>query len=83
MKDYLSLNHTRWDCKYHIVFIPKRRKKQIYGALSRHLGELFHELARQKECKIVEGHLQVDHVHMVSGPLGDVANLNNIRSRRK
>jgi putative transposase len=64
MKDYLSLNHTRWDCKYHIVFIPKRRKKQIYGALRRHLGELFHELARQKECKIAEGHLQVDHVHM-------------------
>lgn len=64
MKDYASLNHTRWDCKYHVVFIPKRRKKQIYGALRKHLGEILHELARQKECRIVEGHLQMDHVHM-------------------
>ena len=64
MKNYRSLNHTRWDCKYHVVFIPKRRKKQIYGVLRKHLGEVFHELARQKECKIEEGHLHLDHVHM-------------------
>ena len=64
MKNYPSLNHTRWDCKYHVVFIPKRRKKQIYGVLRKHLGEVFHELARQKECKIEEGHLHLDHVHM-------------------
>ena len=64
MKDYRSLNHTRWDCKYHVVFIPKRRKKQIYGVLRKHLGEVFHELARQKECRIEEGHLHLDHVHM-------------------
>ena len=64
MKDYQSLNHTKWDCKYHVVFIPKRRKKQIYGALRKHLGEMFHELARQKESRIVEGHLCSDHVHM-------------------
>jgi REP-associated tyrosine transposase len=64
MKDYQSLSHTRWDCKYHVVFIPKRRKKRIYGALRRHLGRVFHELARQKESEIVEGHLRSDHIHM-------------------
>ena len=64
MKDYQRLNHTRWDCKYHVVFIPKRRKKAIYGAIRRHLGELFHELASQKECQIVEGHLCTDHIHI-------------------
>lgn len=63
MKEYQSLSHTRWDCKYHVVFIPKRRKKQIFGALKRHLGEIFHELAGHKESKIVEGHLMSDHVH--------------------
>jgi putative transposase len=64
MKEYQSLSHTRWDCKYHVVFIPKRRKKAIYGALRRNLGEIFRELAQQRECKVVEGHLMVDHVHM-------------------
>ncbi len=64
MKDYQSLNHTRWDCKYHVVFIPKRRKKSIYGAIRKHLGEILHELARQKESAIVEGHLRRDHIHM-------------------
>ncbi len=64
MKEFQSLSHTKWDCKYHIVFIPKRRKKKIFGALRKHLGEVLHELARQKESKIVEGHLQPDHVHM-------------------
>ena len=64
MKNYSSLNHTRWDCKYHVVFIPKRRKKQIYGPIRKHLGEIFHDLAKQKESKIEEGHLKNDHVHM-------------------
>ena len=64
MKDYRSLSHTRWDCKYHIVFIPKRRKKKVFGVVRRHLGEVFHELARQKESKIEEGHLHLDHVHI-------------------
>ncbi|WP_370630408.1 IS200/IS605 family transposase [Methylococcus sp. Mc7] len=63
MKEYQSLSHTRWDCKYHVVFIPKRRKKQLLGVLKRHLGELFHELAGHKDSKIVEGHLMADHVH--------------------
>ena len=57
MKEYQSLSHTRWDCKYHVVFIPKRRKKRVFGVLRRHLGEVLHELASHKESKIVEGHL--------------------------
>lgn len=64
MQDYHSLSHTKWDCKYHVVFIPKRRKKAIFGAIRKHLGEILHELAKQKECKILEGHLMSDHVHM-------------------
>ena len=64
MKEYQSLSHTRWDCKYHIVFIPKKRKKKIFGVLRQHLGEIFHELARQQEAQIVEGHLRSDHVHI-------------------
>ena len=64
MKDYKSLNHTKWDCKYHVVFIPKMRKKKIYGGIRKYLGEIFHELAKQKECEIVEGHLKPDHVHI-------------------
>ena len=65
MREYQSLSHTRWDCKYHVVFIPKRRKKVLFGALRKHLGKLFHELAKQKGCEIVEGHLMADHVHML------------------
>jgi|TARA_R110000868_G_C10501614_1_gene731224 putative transposase len=64
MRDYKSLAHTRWDCKYHIVFIPKKRRKIIFGTLRKHLGEIFHELARQKGVVIEEGHLMKDHVHM-------------------
>jgi putative transposase len=64
MKDYKSLSHTRWDFKYHIVFIPKKRKKVIYGDLRKYLGEIFHELARQKGVEILEGHLMRDHVHI-------------------
>lgn len=64
MKEYQSLSHTRWDCKDHFVFIPKRRKKRIFGALRKHLGDIVHELAEHRESKIVEGHLMSDHVHM-------------------
>ena len=64
MKEYQSLAHTRWDCKYHIVFIPKRRKKKLFGALRRHLGEVFRELAKHKESAVVEDHLMPDHVHI-------------------
>ncbi len=64
MREYQSLSYTKWNCKYHIVFIPKRRKKVIFGKLRKYLGQLFHELAKQKDCKIEEGHLMPDHVHM-------------------
>jgi putative transposase len=59
-----SLAHSRWECKYHVVFVPKYRRKAVYGEIRASLGGIFHELARQKECRIVEGHLLVDHVHM-------------------
>ena len=65
MDDYESLSHSVWDCKYHVVFIPKYRKKTLYGELRRRLGEVFRTLAKQKECQVVEGHLLPDHVHML------------------
>jgi len=65
MKDVKSLSHTAWDCKYHLVWIPKCRKKVLYGELRKYLGEMFWELAKQKESKIEEGHLKSDHVHML------------------
>ena len=65
MKDIGSLSHSRWECKYHVVFIPKYRRKVMYVGLREHLGKIFHELARQRECKIEEGHLCPDHVHMM------------------
>ena len=61
---YQSLSHSKWDCKYHVVFVPKRRRKTIFGQVRRQLGQIFHGLARQKECQILEGHLMPDHVHM-------------------
>ena len=65
MDEHESLSHTKWDCKYHVVFIPKRRRKTLYGELRRHLGEVFRQLAGQKESRIVEGHLMPGHVHMM------------------
>ena len=60
-----SLNHTKWECKYHVVFIPKGRRKLLYAELRKHLGEVFRTLAQHKESRIEEGHLMVDHVHMM------------------
>ena len=65
MNDYQSLSHTKWECQYHVVFIPKYRRKVLYGHLRQYLGEVFRELARQKESRIEEGHLQPDHVHIL------------------
>ena len=65
MGDHQSLSHTRWDCKYHVVFIPKLRRKTLYVGLRPHLGEVFKRLARQKESEILQGHLMIDHVHMM------------------
>ena len=60
-----SLNHSVWDCKYYVVFIPKCRRKTVYGDLRQYLGEVFRRLAQQKESRIEEGHLLSDHVHML------------------
>jgi len=65
MDEMESLSHTKWECKYHVVFIPKYRRKQLYGELRRHLGEVLRKLAEQKESGIEEGHLMADHVHMM------------------
>ena len=65
MTDYGSLNHTRWECKYHVVFIPKYLKKRIFGQIRNHLGQALRKLAEQRESRIEEGHLMPDHVHMM------------------
>ena len=65
MDEFQSLNHTKWDCKYHVVFIPKGRKKALFGHVRQHLGEVFRRLAEQKDSRIEEGHLMPDHVHMM------------------
>lgn len=65
MNDKKSLSHTTWDYKYHLVWIPKYRKKVLYGNLRKHMGDVFRELASQRECRIYEGHLVGDHVHML------------------
>ena len=65
MNNAQCLSHSKWECKYHVVWIPKCRKKALYGQLRKHLGEVFHELARQRESKVLEGHLQPDHIHML------------------
>jgi putative transposase len=62
---YNSLAHSKWDCKYHVVFIPKCRKKQLYGQIRKFLIPVMRELARQKECTIIEGKMMPDHVHML------------------
>ena len=65
MIDYESLSHSVWDCKCHVVWIPKCRRKVLYGQLRAHMGGILRELARQKERSVVEGHLMSDHVHML------------------
>ena len=65
MDEYESLSHTKWECKYHVVFIPKCRRRTLYEQLRQHLGEVFRRLAVQKESRIEEGHLMSDHVHMM------------------
>lgn len=65
MRQVSSLNHTKWECKYHIVFIPKYRKKLLFGQIRKELGVIFHQLAKQRESVIEEGHVMPDHVHMM------------------
>ena len=65
MNDYRSLSHTKWECKYHVVFIPKYRRKALYAELRKDLGEVFHRLAEHRDSRVEEGHLMPDHVHMM------------------
>ena len=65
MDEYESLNHTKWECKYHVVFIPKFRRKTLFGQLRRDLGAIFHDLAQRRECRVLEGHVMLDHVHVL------------------
>jgi putative transposase len=60
-----TLRHTKWDCKYHVVFIPKYRRQALYKELRNHLGDVLRSLAQQKECRVEERHLLPDHVHML------------------
>jgi putative transposase len=64
-EDFESSQHTKWECKYHVIFIPKYRKKSIYAGLREYLGEVIKDLAKRKECEIQEGHLLGDHVHFL------------------
>ena len=65
MNTIQSLRHTVWECKYHVVWVPKYRRKVLYGELRRYLGEVLRDLARQRESRVEEGHLRADHVHML------------------
>ncbi len=65
MTNRQSLAYTRWECKYHVVWIPKYRRKRLFGEVRKELGPVLHELARQKQCEILEGTMMVDHVHML------------------
>ena len=65
MDTYHTLSHSKWECKYHVVFIPKYRRKRLFGELRKELGRVFRELARQKESEVEEGNLRADHVHML------------------
>ena len=64
MDGYKRLTHSKYDCKYHVVFVPKGRKKTLFGKIRKYLKGVFHELARQKGCEIISGHMAMDHVHM-------------------
>lgn len=65
MSNYESLSHSKWNCTYHVVFVPKCRKKELYGKIRKFLGPVFHELAGQRGSKIIEGHMVQDHVHVM------------------
>ena len=65
MNDVSGLSHSRWECKYHVVWIPEYRKKQLYGQLRQYLGQVIRDLARCRECEVLEGHMMADHVHML------------------
>ena len=65
MDEFESLSHSKWECKYHVVFIPKCRRKTLYEQLRPYLGEVLRKLATHRESRVEEGHLMPDHVHML------------------
>ena len=65
MDEFESLSHSKWECKYHVVFIPKCRRRTLYVQLRPHLGEVLRQMGQRRESRIEEGHLMVDHVHML------------------
>ena len=67
MTEYQSLSHVKWECKYHVIWCPKYRRKRLYSKIRRRLGEIIHELCRQKGVELIEGHAQRDHVHLCLG----------------
>lgn len=64
MNNDLSLSHSRWEFKYHVVWIPKYSRKTLYGELRKYLGQVFKDLTRSSECEVIEGHMMSDHVHI-------------------
>ena len=64
MHDWQSLSHVRWECKYHVVIVPKFRKKKLYGKFRERVGRIIKDLCRQRGIEFIEGHLMPDHIHM-------------------
>ena len=64
MHEWQSLSHVRWDCKYHVVIIPKYRRKVFYGRLRRQIGTILRDLCRQRGVEMLEGHAMPDHIHL-------------------
>jgi putative transposase len=65
MREWQSLSHVKWECKYHVVIVPKYRKKVLYGRLRGEVGKIIRQLCRQKEVELIEGHAMPDHIHLV------------------
>ena len=65
MKEWQSSAHVKWECKYHIVIVPKYRKKVMYGRTRKEIGKIVRQLCRQKDVELVEGHAMPDHIHLV------------------
>ena len=65
MREWQSLAHVKWECKYHVVIVPKYRRKTMFGHVRKRIGKLLQQLCRQKEIGVIEGHVMPDHIHML------------------
>ena len=85
MKDWRSQAHVKWDCKYHIMIVPKYRKRKFYGSLRVEIGKILHELFRQKEIELVKGNALPDHIHLLLSvpPKYSIANYGGILEREE